>query len=133
MRPRHHPTAQLRVAQQQVVVEQFDIRRQLHVAQLPEIEMTSGRSGRPAEKNVARGLQHALPAHHALAVVMHGRPLEILRNHRLTRFLDLQEQRLAHVIGHQHDEAPGADAAHSHHLENQVLHRKMTEQFAPVM
>src|SRR6202012_2734164 len=53
MGSRHDPSAQLRVTQQQVVVDQLDVRREFHVTQWPEIKMPARRTGFPAEENIA--------------------------------------------------------------------------------
>jgi hypothetical protein len=91
-----------------------------------------GPLAQPRKMSLA-GLQHTLPLHDAFALVLDMRRLVVLGDHGRPRFLDLDEQRLAHMIDVQHHEATCPHAADAHHLEHQVLCREMTEQVTPVV
>src|SRR5262245_65181639 len=115
MRASERPSARLRVRREHRRGHRLHDRAALRIPELPDVVLdTRVWRGRPPEEDVARALEHALPAHHALAVVQ--RRSRVTRGLRRgsTRLLDLEEERTAVRSLEQDDEATRPDAADAH-------------------
>ena len=78
-------------------IHRIDGHRDLHVAELANIEMTVAESFGPSQKAVACGLHNALSHGHTLAMISEATGAGISLEHRRSRFLELEQYLL--VIG----------------------------------
>ena len=90
MGARQHLAAGRGIAAEIARRHDLELRLDLGVAQLPDIEVTAGRAGGEAQQHVARGLQQALAAHHPFAVMGKRAGAGMGLEHRAVRFLELQ-------------------------------------------
>jgi hypothetical protein len=137
VRPRQGPPAHLGVHPHPARHHRLGGQRVLPVAQLADVEVAGAavRTGGPlpAEEDVAGRLGQPLPGHHPLPLVRElagpGEPAQ----HRLLRFLHLQEQRVLRIPAEQQDDpAAGAHAADPYHLAGHVGELELPEQRPPV-
>ena len=120
MRPGQRPSADSSVSPQNINVPSLDDRRDLHVAQLPNVNIATIFPSRPAQEEAAGRLHEVLACDEALTVIPVKAFARVRFKHRRVRLLDLEEQRV--VVG-RHEEshqAHRADTAYSDHLDRQV-------------
>ena len=89
--------------------------------ELADVDVAAETALRPAQEDVARGLQTPLAGNHALAMVLE-RALgqESLEDRRLG-LLDLEEERVAgRALDHQDDDRAKADAADTDDLDRRI-------------
>ena len=115
--------------------QRLHVGRALHVAQLTPVEPAVRLHALgPAEVDVARGLHHPLPLHHALAVLLVAALRQVVLEHRGRGLLDLQEERVLLIASlEQDDERPRADATDTHDLAGDVDDLESLEQVASVI
>src|SRR5215203_1018384 len=134
VRPGQRPAAQAGIDDQLVGRHALDISRALHVLELPPIEISSFRAAKPAEEDVAGRLHQALPGHDAVSVVLVGVRRNVALQHRSSRLLDLEEQRIILVAPfEQHHIGPGAHASHTDNLPRRIHEAETVEQVAPIV
>jgi hypothetical protein len=100
--------------------ESGDVGGHFHIAQLPHIEFSSPRTGRPTQKDIAGRLHQPLSHHHALAIVSKGIRPGPSFEHRSPCFLGLQEQGIVLITNQQDDETARAHRADTDHLVRRV-------------
>jgi len=100
------------VAGQRDGVERRGIGRELHVAQLPHVELPSGGPLDPAEEDVRGRLHELLPHHHPLARLAERRGRGVLLEDAGHRLLRLHDDEVALVAAlHEQDEGQQPHAA----------------------
>ena len=87
-------------ATMKVCTEQFGLRPDLHVPELPNVEMSAGVASRPAKEDVARRLHEPVAAHDPLPVIRVRALAGVRLQDRGSRLLDLEEQGIF-FAGHQ--------------------------------
>src|SRR6516165_1346758 len=88
------PSTGLRVLPHGRWREEPDKRLELHVAELPHVEVATLGPDGPAQEQVAGRLHEALADHHPLAPVGIGRGAHVGLEDRMARLLHLQEERI---------------------------------------
>ena len=78
-------------------------------------------------------LHHPLSVHHPFAVLLVAAPGQVVLEHRCSRFLDLQEERVPLIATlQQDDERPGADTSDANNLPGDVDHMEPLQQVTPI-
>ena len=121
---------QLRVGKKRVRRQGIDVGGHLHVAQVaPVVVDTGSLVVGPAQEHVAGGLHEPLTLDGAPGVVVVGGAPEVRLEHRLLRFLDLQDERVVVPASFQErDPAASPDAADPHHLASSILQGEPVEE-----
>src|SRR5580658_3700756 len=100
MSARQRPTTPLTELNRIGRAECVHVGLELDVAELPDIEMTTGFAGAPAQKDITRRLHQPMPLHDPLPLVPKGALSRVGLKHRGTCLLDLEKKRIL-VVGHQ--------------------------------
>src|SRR5215831_17900851 len=133
MRPGQGPATRFRVLPHGERGEELGQRLELHVAELPYVEVGALGPDSPAQKEIAGRLHEALTDHYPLAAVGVGRGAHVRLEHRTTRLLHLQEEGIIVARCEEGDPASRSHATHADHLGREVHEPVAVEQDAAVL
>ena len=101
---------------------------------MADIELAAEPACRPAEEDVAGGLESTLAGHHPLAVLLEGTRPEVGLQHGCLGLLDLEEERLTRGgLLEQDHQGQQPDASDAHDLDRDVLHLEAVQEVPPIL